>query len=108
METYIETTQRAATRWVKGLRSFTYVERPLKLQFLETRRIRNDFAPNQKILYNQMHLKATQLFKFFRRLGLRRFFTKAGEPEEEVTVLHAELVNTGTVSTGAVCIQKTA
>ncbi len=44
MDTYIETTQRAATRWVKGLRGFTYVERPLKIQFLETRRIRNDLV----------------------------------------------------------------
>ncbi len=60
--------------WVNGLRGLNYEERlkALKLQPLEKRGIRNDLALTHKILYNQIGLHATQLFKFSRRPGLRR------------------------------------
>ncbi len=71
---HLEGIQRAATRWVKGLRGLTYEERlkTLKLQPLEKRRLRNDLVLTHKIPYNQIDLEATQLFKFSRRPGLRR------------------------------------
>ncbi len=47
-----------------------------------------------KIIYNQIDLKATQLFKFSRRPGLRR---SAFKPVKEGTVLHAELLSTGAI-----------
>ncbi len=70
----LERIQRAATRWVKGLRGLTYKERlqALKLQPLGKRRLRNDLVLTHKILYNHIDLVATQLFKFSRRPGLRR------------------------------------
>ncbi len=71
---HLERIQRAATRWVKGLRSLTYEERlqDLKLQPLEKRRLRNDLVLTHKILYNHLDLEATQLFKLSSRPGLRR------------------------------------
>ncbi len=71
---HLERTQRAATRWVKGLRGLTYEERlqALKLQPLGKRRLRNDLVQTLKILYNHIDLDAAQLFKFSRRPGLRR------------------------------------
>ncbi len=64
---HVEIIQRAATRWVKGLRDFNYEDRlkELKLQSLEKRRIRNDLALPHEMIYNQ-------LFKVSRRPGLRR------------------------------------
>ncbi len=44
----------------------------LKLQPLGKRRLRNDLVLTHKILYNNIDLDATQLFKFSRRPGLRR------------------------------------
>ncbi len=63
---HLEKIQRAATRWVKGLRGLTYEERlkGLKLQSLEKRGLRNDLALIHKILYNQVDLEATQFLKF--------------------------------------------
>ncbi len=71
---HLERIQRAATRWVKGLRGLTYEERlqAPKLQPLGKRRLRNDLVQTLKILYNHIDLDATQLFKFSRRPGLRR------------------------------------
>ncbi len=71
---HLERIQRAATRWVKGLRSLTYEERlqALKLQPLGKRRLRKDLVLTHKILYNYIDLKAAQFFKFSRRPGLRR------------------------------------
>ncbi len=71
---HLERIQRAATRWLKGLRGLTYEERQqaLKLQPLGKRRLRNDLVLTLKILYNHKDLDATQLFKFSRRPGLRR------------------------------------
>ncbi len=69
-----ERMQRAATRWVKGLRGLTYEERlqALQLQPEEKRRLRNDLVLTHKILNNHIDLDATQSFKFSRRPGLRR------------------------------------
>ncbi len=63
---HVERIQRAVTRWLKGLRGLTYEERitAVELQPLGNRRLRNDFVLAHKILYNQINLKATQLFKF--------------------------------------------
>ncbi len=71
---HLKIIQRAATRWVKGLRGLTYEERlqALKLQPLGKRRLRNDLVLTHKILNNHVDLDATQLFKFSRRPGLRR------------------------------------
>ncbi len=71
---HLERIQRAATRWVKGLRGLTYEERlqALKLQPQGKRRLKNDLVLTRKILYNNIDLDATQLFKFSRRPGLRR------------------------------------
>ncbi len=44
----------------------------LKLQPLGKRSLRNDLVLTHKILYNYIHLDATQLSKFSRRPGLRR------------------------------------
>ncbi len=41
-------------------------------KFLEKRRIRNDLVLANNILYNQIGLEVTQLFKFSRRPGLKR------------------------------------
>ncbi len=53
---HLERIQRAATRWVKGLRGLSYEERlkELKLQSLEKRRIRNDLVLPHKTIYNQI------------------------------------------------------
>ncbi len=58
--THLERTQRAATRWVKGLRGLTYEERlqALKLQPLGKKRLRNDLVLTHKILYNHIDLDA--------------------------------------------------
>ncbi len=71
---HLERIQRAATRWVKGLRGLTYEERlqALKLQALVKRRLRRDMFLTHKILYNHIDLDATQLFKISRRPGVRR------------------------------------
>ncbi len=61
--------KRAATRWVKGLNYDLNYEKSfkaLKFQSLEKRRIRNDLVLTYKIIYNQIDLEATQLFKFSR------------------------------------------
>ncbi len=60
---HLERMQRAATRWVKGLRGLTYEERlqALKLQPLGKRRQKHDLVLTRKILYNHMDLDATQL-----------------------------------------------
>ncbi len=52
----------------------TYEQRlqALKLQPLGKRRLRNDLVLTHKILYNDIDMDATQLFKFSRRPGLRR------------------------------------
>ncbi len=48
-----------------------------------------------KIIYHQIGLEASQLFKFSRRTGLRKnyldLFNKPGETEEDGTPLHAEI-----------------
>ncbi len=71
---HLERIQRAATRWVKGLRDLSYEERlrVLKLQSLEKRRIRNDLVLTHKFMFHQIDLEASKLFKFSRRPGLRR------------------------------------
>ncbi len=90
---HLERIQRAATRWVKGLRGLTYEERlqTLKLQPLEKIRLRNDLVLTHKILYNHIDLDATQLFKFSRRPGLRRssirLFHQTGRTRRRRTVL---------------------
>ncbi len=55
---HVERIQRAATRWVKGLRDLSYEDRlkELKLQSLEKRRISNDLVLTHKIIYNQIDL----------------------------------------------------
>ncbi len=68
---HLERIQRAARRWVKGLRDLSYEER-LKLQSLEKRRIRNDLVLTHKIIFHQFDLDASKLFKFSRGPGLRR------------------------------------
>ncbi len=57
--------------WLKGLRGLAYEERlkPLKLQAFGTKVKK---VLTHKILYNQIDLEATQLFKFSRKPGLRR------------------------------------
>ncbi len=52
---HLEKSQQTATRWVKGLRDLSYEERlkGLKLQSLETRRIRNDLVLIHKIIFHQ-------------------------------------------------------
>ncbi len=59
---------------MKVLRDLCYEDKlnELKLQSLEKRRIRNDFVLTHMIIFNQIDLEASQLFKFFRRQGLRR------------------------------------
>ncbi len=71
---HLERIQRAAARWVKSLRDLSYEERlrGLKLQSLEKRRIRNDLVLTHKIMFHQIDLEASKLFKFSRRPGLRR------------------------------------
>ncbi len=70
---HIERIQRAATRWAKGIGDLSYEERlrELKLQSLEKRRIRNDLVLTHKIMFHQIHLEASKLFKFSRRPRLR-------------------------------------
>ncbi len=53
---HLERIQRAATRWVKGLRGLTYEEllQALKLQPLGKRRLRNDLVLPHKILRNHI------------------------------------------------------
>ncbi len=67
----LESIQRAATRWVKGLRGVTYEERlqALKLQPLGKRMLRNDLVLPHKIRYNHIDLDVTQLFekRYFNR-----------------------------------------
>ncbi len=59
---------------VKGLRDLSYEERlkELKLQSLEKRRIRNVLVQIHMIIFYQIDLEASKLFKFSRRPGLRR------------------------------------
>ncbi len=66
--------ERSATRWVKGLRDLNYEDRlkELKLQSLEKRRIRNDLVLTHEIIFHQIDLEASKLFKFSRRPELRR------------------------------------
>ncbi len=63
---HIKRIQQAATRWVKGLRDLSYEERlrELKLQSLEKRRIRNDSVLTHKIMFHQIDLEESKLFKF--------------------------------------------
>ncbi len=59
---------------MKGLRDLSYEERfrELKLQSLETRRIRNDLVLTHKIIFYQIDLEAFKLFnKGLRRSSLR-------------------------------------
>ncbi len=74
--------------------------RVLKLQSLEKRRIRNDLVLTNKIMFHQIDLEASKLFKFSRRPGLRRsslrLLQQTGRTVEEETALHAELLSTGT------------
>ncbi len=72
--------QRAATRWLKGLRDLNYEDtlKEIKLQSLEKRRIRNDMILTHKVIYNQIDLGASQLLKFSRRPRLRRIETRLG------------------------------
>ncbi len=71
---HLERIQRAAMRWEKGLRDLSYEERlrELKLQSLEKRRIRNDLVLTHKIMFHQIDLEASKLFKFSRIPELRR------------------------------------
>ncbi len=71
---HLERIQRAATRWVKSLRDLSYEERlkELKLQSLEKRGIRNDLVLTHKIIFHEIDLEASKLFKYSRRPGLRR------------------------------------
>ncbi len=73
-----------------------------KLPSLEKRRIRNDLVLTHKIIYNQIDLEASQLLNSSpedQDLDGHHldFFNKPGEPVDEGTVLHAELLSTGTV-----------
>ncbi len=74
-----------ATRWVKCVKYVNNEERlkALKGQSLEKRWIRNDFVLAHKILYNQMDLEVTQLFKHSGQHC--EFFNKLGQPEDEET-----------------------
>ncbi len=69
--------QRASTRWVKGLKDFNYEGRlkALKLQSLEKRRVRNDLILTLKIIYTQINLEATQLFKFSKKARTKKVIT---------------------------------
>ncbi len=60
--------------WVKGLRGLSNEDRlkELKLQSLDKRRIRDDLVLTHKIIFHQIDLEASKLFKFSRRPGLRR------------------------------------
>ncbi len=85
---------------MKCLSDLIYEERlkEVKLQSLEKRRIRNDLELTHKIIFHQIDLEASKLFKFSRRPGHHLdFFNKPGEPVEEGTALHAELLSSGTV-----------
>ncbi len=61
---HLERIQRAATRWVKGLRDLSYEDRlrKLKLQSLEKSRIRNVLVLTHKIMFHQINLEASKLF----------------------------------------------
>ncbi len=65
----MERIQRAATRWMKGLRGLSYEERlqALKLQPLEKRRLRNDMVLTHKILYNHIDLVLSRGMNFLLR-----------------------------------------
>ncbi len=61
------------TKWMKSPEGLTYEEKlkALKLSFIE-KRLRNDLVLIIKVIYNQIDLEATQLFKFFRKPELGR------------------------------------
>ncbi len=63
---HLERTQQTVMRWMKGLRDLNYKDRlkKLKLQSFEKKK--------DTELNSQIDLKASQLFKFSRRQGLRR------------------------------------
>ncbi len=105
---------------MKFLRGLIYEGRfkALKLQFLEKRRLSNNLVPTNKILFNQIGLKATQLFKFSRRPGLRsssiRLLHKTGKTRKKKqlgvqgSLVLETLATCSRIGTRAACIQKTA
>ncbi len=94
---HLERIQRAATRWVKGLRDLNYEEklRALKLQSLEKRRIGNDLvltgSYTAKLTLKQLNCSTSPEDQDYDGHHLD-FFNKPGE-----AVLNAELLTTGTV-----------
>ncbi len=70
---HLERIQGAVTRWVKGLGGLTYEKRlkALKLQSL----VKNDFALTHKIIYNQIDLEATQMFKVVKKVRIKKNIT---------------------------------
>ncbi len=79
---HLERIQRAAPRWVKGLRNLNYYEdrlKELKLQSLEKRRVRNDLVLTHKIIYNQTDPEGSPEDQDLEGHHLD-FFNKPGEP----------------------------
>ncbi len=71
---HLERIQRAATRWVKGLKTLVMKKgsENQNCNPSKKRRIRNDLVLTHTIMFHQIDLEASKLFKFSRRPGLRR------------------------------------
>ncbi len=80
---------------MNGFRCLTYKERlkALTIPYRAKRRLRNDL-----VVYNEIDLEATPIFRFPRRPDLTGRSIKLGELEEEGTVLHSGSTSAGIFS----------
>ncbi len=97
---HLERTQRAAAKWMRGLRGLIYEERlkTLKPQFL----VKEEMLWSLNTRYfNQIDWEVTLLLKFSRRPGKRRsslrLLRQTGRTRRRRTNLHTRLVSTGTI-----------